>query len=250
MPLCDGGFSVTPLLILMNKAIEKGKAYCTAIMKDYEEIQGSDDMKVIRDVPNLEAFGATNVVIRNITEDFWDKIIKLTETKGQRYRVCAVGTPGIGKTTATAVLIRKLLLMNRTVVFRIRTEKKDGWVYEFTPVLATEEGTIDVKVNEIQEKDFENFTMVSINYFKGEEDAPQNTMWLIPEKQKIAALQIALSRGGLFLFHHLTKVIGEDERFKHALVSQGANFVTFQCGTCRSCRMPVHISTTIFLLMQ
>jgi hypothetical protein len=170
MPLYDGGFSVTPLLILMNKAIEKGKAYCTAIMKDYEEIQGSDDMKVIRDVPNLEAFGATNVVIRNITEDFWDKIIKLTETKGHQYSVCAVGTPGIGTTTATAVLIRKLLLMNRTVVYHVRTIKLSGWVYEFTPVLATEETTFSVNVKVIREKDFAYNTVDSLNYFK--EGAP------------------------------------------------------------------------------
>jgi hypothetical protein len=123
-------------------------------------------MKVIRDVPNLEAFGATNVVIRNITEDFWDKVIELTETKGQRYRVCAVGTPGIGKTTETAILIRKLLLLNRTVVYHVRTTKLTGWVYEFTPTQATAETTFSVKVNVIQEKDFENNTMVSFSYFK------------------------------------------------------------------------------------
>jgi hypothetical protein len=170
MTIRDGGFSLIPILTLMNKAIEKGKAYCTAIMKDYEEIQGSDDMKVIRDVPDLEAFGATNVVIRKITEDFWDKVIELTETKGQQYRVCAVGTPGIGKTTATAILIRKLLLMNRTVVYRIRGNEKGGWVYEFTPTQAKAETTFSVKVNVIREKDFAYNTVFSLNYFK--EGAP------------------------------------------------------------------------------
>jgi hypothetical protein len=184
MTIRDGGFSLIPILTLKNKAIEKGKAYCTAIMKDYEEIQGSDDMKVIRDVPNLEAFGATNVVIRKVTEDFWDKVIELTETKGQQYRVCAVGTPGIGKTAATAVLIRKLLLMNRTIVYHVRTTKLTGWVYEFTPTQATAETTFSVKVNVVQEKDFENNTMVSFSYFKEEEDFPPKYYVVDPGETK------------------------------------------------------------------
>jgi hypothetical protein len=51
-------------------------------------------------------------------------------------------------------------------VYHVRTTKLTGWVYEFTPTQATAETTFSVKVNVIQEKDFENNTMVSYNYFK------------------------------------------------------------------------------------
>jgi hypothetical protein len=49
------------------------------------------------------------------------------------YRVAAIGTPGIGKTTSTPVLIRMLLEMNKTVVYLVRTLDKSSWYYEFIP---------------------------------------------------------------------------------------------------------------------
>ena len=49
------------------------------------------------------------------------------------YRVCGVGTPGIGKTTCTPILIRMLLTERHTVVYLVQTVKQSGWYYEFTP---------------------------------------------------------------------------------------------------------------------
>jgi hypothetical protein len=100
-------------------------------------------------VPKLESGATKDLVIRNITEDFWKETIRTAETPNKRYHVCAVGTSGIGKTSSTAILIRLLLLMQRTVVYRIRSPEKIGWVYEFTPGQATEENPCPVVVNVI-----------------------------------------------------------------------------------------------------
>jgi hypothetical protein len=95
-----------------------------------------------------------NIVLRSITEDFWEKVVSTTEKPKYTFRVCAVGTPGVGKTTATPILIRLLLLMKRNVFYHIRSLNLGNWVYEFTPVQATEGGPITVKVNVIRENEF------------------------------------------------------------------------------------------------
>jgi signal recognition particle GTPase len=89
-------------------------------MKSYEDIPNRNGMKVLRDVPCLFTGYTGNVVIRNITEDYWNEVIQVAETPNKRTRVCAVGTAGIGKTESTAVLIRLLLQRNRTVVYHER----------------------------------------------------------------------------------------------------------------------------------
>jgi hypothetical protein len=48
-------------------------------------------------------------------------------------RVCAVGTPGIGKSTCTPVLIKMLLERKKTVVYRVRSEDNDEGICEFIP---------------------------------------------------------------------------------------------------------------------
>jgi Retrotransposon hot spot protein len=127
--------------------------------KDYEKIPNSNGMKVLRNAINLETGKSIDVVIRNITEDFWQTVIDTTN----RSRVCAVGTPGIGKTTSTCILIRLLLQQQKTIIYHVRTKEKNGFVYMFT---RTTEGSVDVKV--IQEKDFnildENINQTSTYY--------------------------------------------------------------------------------------
>jgi hypothetical protein len=58
--------------------------------------------------------------------------------------VCAVGTPGIGKSTSTAILIRMLLKKGQTVVYLVRTVKKVGWYYEFIPTRGDNSTSINV----------------------------------------------------------------------------------------------------------
>jgi hypothetical protein len=90
------------------------------------------NMKVIRNIPKLngERF---DLVVRACTVPFWEACIAKVDTPGKNYRVCAVGSPGIGKTTSTFVLIRLLLLRGICVVHHICRKNTTGWIYEFRP---------------------------------------------------------------------------------------------------------------------
>jgi Retrotransposon hot spot protein len=121
-------------------------------MKDYEDIPNSDGMRVLRDVALLgdDADGSDNIVLRTITEDFWQKVIQGTET----HRICALGTPGIGKSFSTCILIRLLLKAKKNVVYHYRYGggEKNCFVYFFTPSTGKSD-YIDVKV--IAETEFD-----------------------------------------------------------------------------------------------
>ena len=112
-------------------------------MRDYEEIPNAYGMKLLRDLVDLETGKVGNAVIRNITESFWLKVIEATEIN----RVCAVGTPGIGKTTTTFILIRLLLEQNKTVVYHVRRKENKGYLYMFTPTF-NKSTNIGIKVIE------------------------------------------------------------------------------------------------------
>ena len=114
--------------IAMNKRVQNGEQFPKS-----NKIPESSGMFVLRNVVQLEDAMTSNIVIRDITEPFWQACIDTINTPNVRYRVCAVGTPGIGKTTSTPILIRMLLAAKHTVVYRIRTVEKYGWYYEFTP---------------------------------------------------------------------------------------------------------------------
>ena len=119
------------------KQIEKGQAFIKSIMGNYEpipdvdgmknDIPATNGMKVLQKVIDLETGTIGNVVLRSITESFWQKVIEATKTR----RVCALGTPGIGKSTTTCILIRMLLQQNKTVVYRLRKLGAKGFVYMF-----------------------------------------------------------------------------------------------------------------------
>ena len=103
-------------------AQNRGSEFFTSIMKEIEEIPGSNGMRVMRGVIKLESDSERDIVIRNITQPFWEECIRAVSIPNMRVRVCAVGTPGIGKTTSTPFLIRMLLEEKKTVVYRLRTE--------------------------------------------------------------------------------------------------------------------------------
>jgi hypothetical protein len=79
----------------------------------------------------LETGQVSDIIIRNITKSFWLACLDVVNTSW-RDRVCAVGSPGIGKTTCTPVLIRMLLEQHHTVLYLVRTPEKVGWYYEFS----------------------------------------------------------------------------------------------------------------------
>jgi hypothetical protein len=139
-------------------------------MVPYEDIPNSLGMKVLRNVPGFEGKQSKNVVIRSITEDYWNEVIKATETINKDTRVCAVGTPGIGKTTASTVLIRLLLNRMRTVVYCVKKPELDGWVYEFTPIQETIGGPLSVEVNVYMEDGFKYDDVTSLT----QKDSPPN----------------------------------------------------------------------------
>ena len=133
------------MLFIYNNAeylpqIKRGQDFITSILRDYEVILYSKnnvtmttDMKVLKNVVDLESSTEGNIIVQSHTERFWEKVIEATGTN----RVCALGTPGIGKSTTTCILIRLLLRKNITVVYRIRNEDKGGFVYMFTPNMDT-----------------------------------------------------------------------------------------------------------------
>jgi hypothetical protein len=109
------------------------EAFAQSILREPEPIAGSDGMSVLMDIVDLETGEVGNVVLRNITEPFWQACIDKVNTPQMDYRVCAVGSPGIGKTTCTPVLIRMLLKQLNTVVYLIRSVEKTRFYYEFIP---------------------------------------------------------------------------------------------------------------------
>ena len=120
-------------------------------MKPYEGVPQDKNMRVLHNVLSIEGLTTRSIIIRsNITEEFWREVIAAS----QEFHVCALGTPGIGKTTSTCILIRLLLEQKRTVLYRVRTEDNQGYVYMFIPALKTQ-ANIDVKVFKEEKFKFE-----------------------------------------------------------------------------------------------
>jgi hypothetical protein len=126
--------SLLPISFLRNIQKAKADRFITSLMEaEYDDVEGTSGMKVMRGLYDLETGQPdVNVIVRNITVKFWKSCIEKVDTPGQRYRVAAVGTRGIGKTYSTAVLIRLLLEEGRTVVYHVRTKGKHGWLFEFS----------------------------------------------------------------------------------------------------------------------
>ena len=128
-----------------------GRLFIESIMKPYEDVDTRNKVRVLLGVLSIETSGKSDIIIRsNITEEFWREVIEATS----KYRVCAMGTPGIGKTTSTCILIRLLLKDKHIVVYHVRTDKEKGFVYCFSP---KEGSTAEIDVNVVREKDFDYF---------------------------------------------------------------------------------------------
>ena len=106
---------------------------------DDEKDSESGAMRLWRNIPDLESDGEpVDIVLRSIAEPFWQSCIDAVENlSGRRYRVCAVGTPGIGKSYTTPLLLRMLLLKGSPVVYIRHSVKSVSWYYEFIPPQST-----------------------------------------------------------------------------------------------------------------
>jgi hypothetical protein len=120
-------------IVAYKAELQMGQQYIDTLMSEdaIQRIPGEGQMRVIKNLRRLETGKYLSLVIRQITEPFWQSCINIVDRPGKQYRVCAVGSPGIGKTTHSAYLIRMLLLMKRTVVYHVRTVRETGWIYEF-----------------------------------------------------------------------------------------------------------------------
>lgn len=98
-----------------------------------EPIPGSNGMSVMTNVYDPETKSNRTIVIREMSEQFWDSCLEVVNTPNYRYRVCVVGTPGTGKSSSIPLLIRMLLLRyeTATVVYILRKIKGSEWYYEF-----------------------------------------------------------------------------------------------------------------------
>jgi hypothetical protein len=95
-----------------------------------ETVAGETGMMVIRNMPTPDG-EQFNLVVRECTVPFWQACISAVETPGKNYRVCAIGSPGIGKTTSTFVLLHMLLIQGRCVVYHVCRPAANGYMYEF-----------------------------------------------------------------------------------------------------------------------
>jgi hypothetical protein len=156
-----GAYFLNPLAFKRKSITEQRKVandFVKSIMTNFEEIQKSKEipndgelppstssgMSVLRDVVNLETGMRCNIVIRSITQPFWQACIDTVGTIEARCHVCVVGTPGIGKTASTPILIRMLLKARLTVVYHVRTKNMTGWYREFTPDKESDKVTTNV----------------------------------------------------------------------------------------------------------
>mmetsp|Transcript_16639 Transcript_16639/g.24603 ORF Transcript_16639/g.24603 Transcript_16639/m.24603 type:complete len:135 (+) Transcript_16639:216-620(+) len=76
---------------------------------------------------------AVDIIIREADWSFWQACLSELEDKNPqriRKRVAVIGSPGIGKSTTALFVIRKLLELKKTVVYKIKDE---GCYVIFTP---------------------------------------------------------------------------------------------------------------------
>jgi hypothetical protein len=115
-----------------KEARMQAQEFVDALMTaDFEPVPNSGGMMYLRDILNLETGRRGPLIVRTMTDAFWDTCIDLVNMPGRNCRVVAVGTPGIGKTASTSILIRKLLKDGHTVVYLIRTAWGVSWFYQF-----------------------------------------------------------------------------------------------------------------------
>jgi hypothetical protein len=134
------------------EANENAKLFGQMIFSPFEPIAGSEGMSVLRGVPSLESGQKEDcIVVRPGIETFWEACISKANPIRGKCTVIVVGTPGIGKTTTTPLLIRQLLMRGETVVYLIRTKERVGFYYSFVPIKGSNNEVTGIKARAYSE---------------------------------------------------------------------------------------------------
>ena len=97
---------------------------------EIKKLEGCPDIGYLEDIPVLRGRkgDVKTIVLTKEVKQFWKACLRWSRT----YRVCAVGSPGAGKSTTMMYLIRILLERGKKVVYLHRTEEKDSHYYVWT----------------------------------------------------------------------------------------------------------------------
>jgi hypothetical protein len=130
--------------------------FVKSIREKPEPILSSDGMFILPEVVFLEGGQSCPLIIRKITEPFWNSVIETVDEQNKdgfnKNRVCAVGTPGIGKSRSIPILIRMLLERGKSVVYFIQRPLGEGYYYEFIPGGNNDNNTTVNVYEELQRK--------------------------------------------------------------------------------------------------
>jgi hypothetical protein len=144
---------------------DRAQQFVISLMKAvFEDIKDSPNMRVLRKIHTLERDAETvDVIARDITEKFWQSCIDKVSTPGISCRVTAFGTPGVGMTFVTFILVRMLLDKGHNVVHLIKSSNGTAWYYEF---LCNSNGTYTANVypESTRERDIASLRLKSTFY--------------------------------------------------------------------------------------
>lgn len=125
--------SAVAKLLAEETLAKKGAAdFVDAVLQDFQTRPEEGIGDYMTDVPQpwtqLENANQT-VFLSEQHKAFWHRVL----TQCEKSRVCAVGSPGVGKSTTTAYAIRLLLQKKKTVVYNYRTEENRFFYLVFSP---------------------------------------------------------------------------------------------------------------------
>jgi len=192
-----------------SDALQRGRDFVSSIMLDIEHIPDKPGTGVMRGIKGLKTGIPNEIFIREITQSFWEECIRVVKTTNKRVRLCAVGTPGIGKTTSTPLLIRMLLEERATVVYRLRPEV---FLWEFKMV--NEEYTVNVYPHDLPLQHIKSLNKDSTFYIVDAGDTSDNCV--PPDSFACRTIIVASPDGshwgGKHFLKEREKIIG---RFRH-----------------------------------
>ena len=103
----------------------------------------ADGIKYYKDATLLNIDTNLDVVLTRRVRRFWEAVVKVSE----EYRVAAVGTPGVGKSTTVVYAVKKLLEAGVNVVYhKYDASVNDRYYMQFKP-MAENDALVDVEAS-------------------------------------------------------------------------------------------------------